>query len=255
MNEAKPKFTGSALRGRQEGPRGSALNFDSRLCRPLRGAPLGSSLRPPTPGSPLARSRRMQISPWLAGGLLLALLSVRLEAKPASQLPQKVRLGLPPGSPSPPRPAEGPKGTERDKRGDFAAAESVQSGVLLPHACLSAGGPAASPACPKRARPGDASSSAGAAGGRRAPRTPRGRGRGGRKAASPHGVPPARPLCAGTGEGEQSRGAVGSRCTAGREPGQPSRQPCRNRAGCPPGKGRPEWGCPRELGASPASRC
>ncbi|XP_075365390.1 C-type natriuretic peptide [Mycteria americana] len=31
----------------------------------------------------------MQISPLLAGGLLLALLSVRLEAKPASQLPQK----------------------------------------------------------------------------------------------------------------------------------------------------------------------
>ncbi|XP_062438274.1 C-type natriuretic peptide [Rhea pennata] len=33
----------------------------------------------------------MQISPLLAGGLLLALLSVRLEAKPAAQLPQKVR--------------------------------------------------------------------------------------------------------------------------------------------------------------------
>ncbi|XP_014801268.1 PREDICTED: C-type natriuretic peptide [Calidris pugnax] len=33
----------------------------------------------------------MQISPLLAGGLLLALLSVRLEAKPASQLPQKPR--------------------------------------------------------------------------------------------------------------------------------------------------------------------
>ncbi|KAM6388954.1 C-type natriuretic peptide [Pluvialis apricaria] len=31
----------------------------------------------------------MQISPLLAGGLLLALLSVRLEAKPASPLPQK----------------------------------------------------------------------------------------------------------------------------------------------------------------------
>ncbi|XP_075573144.1 C-type natriuretic peptide [Pelecanus crispus] len=31
----------------------------------------------------------MQISPLLAGGLLLALLSVSLEAKPASQLPQK----------------------------------------------------------------------------------------------------------------------------------------------------------------------
>lgn len=37
----------------------------------------------------------MQISPVLAGGLLLALLSVGLEAKPASQLPQKVGLSLP----------------------------------------------------------------------------------------------------------------------------------------------------------------
>ncbi|XP_042650893.1 C-type natriuretic peptide [Tyto alba] len=35
----------------------------------------------------------MQISPLLAGGLLLALLSVRLEAKPASQLPQKAARG------------------------------------------------------------------------------------------------------------------------------------------------------------------
>ncbi|XP_074009902.1 C-type natriuretic peptide [Numenius arquata] len=35
----------------------------------------------------------MQISPLLAGGLLLALLSVRLEAKPASQLPQKGSRG------------------------------------------------------------------------------------------------------------------------------------------------------------------
>nr|XP_025973349.1 C-type natriuretic peptide [Dromaius novaehollandiae] len=31
----------------------------------------------------------MHVSPLLAGGLLLALLSARLEAKPASQLPQK----------------------------------------------------------------------------------------------------------------------------------------------------------------------
>ncbi|XP_069720995.1 C-type natriuretic peptide [Phaenicophaeus curvirostris] len=35
----------------------------------------------------------MRISPLLAGGLLLALLSVRLEAKPASQLPQKAPHG------------------------------------------------------------------------------------------------------------------------------------------------------------------
>ncbi|NWX09868.1 ANFD protein, partial [Caloenas nicobarica] len=46
----------------------------------------------------------MQISPLLAGGLLLALLSVRLEAKPASQLPQKVRPELPPALPPLPVP-------------------------------------------------------------------------------------------------------------------------------------------------------
>lgn len=226
MNEAKPKFTGSALRGRQEGPRGSALNFDSCRCRPFRGAPLGSSVRPPIPSSPLARSRRMQISPWLAGGLLLALLSVRLEAKPASQLPQKVRLGLPPGSPSPPRPAEGPKGTGGDMRNDFGAAELVQSGVLLPHAFLSARGPAASPACPKRACPGDASFNPGGCRGTLRVRYLAGWGPE-RAAAcpprSPPSVTPGSPLCAGTGEREQTRSGVGSRCTAGREPGQPSR--------------------------------
>ncbi|NXT25774.1 ANFD protein, partial [Syrrhaptes paradoxus] len=60
----------------------------------------------------------MQISPLLAGGLLLALLSVRLEAKPASQLPQKVQS--PPASPCSPHPAEGPNGTGGgDTWGDF----------------------------------------------------------------------------------------------------------------------------------------
>uniref|UniRef100_A0A493TYT4 Natriuretic peptide C n=1 Tax=Anas platyrhynchos platyrhynchos TaxID=8840 RepID=A0A493TYT4_ANAPP len=55
----------------------------------------------------------MQISPLLAGGLLLALLSVRLEAKPASQLPQKVRLPLPrcsPGGAAPPKSVQRVKG-------------------------------------------------------------------------------------------------------------------------------------------------
>lgn len=69
------------------------------------GAPLRSPV-PPGPPSPLVLPRRMQISPLLAGGLLLALLSVRLEAKPASQLPQKVRLPLPrcsPGGAAPPK--------------------------------------------------------------------------------------------------------------------------------------------------------
>ncbi|NXU89242.1 ANFD protein, partial [Xiphorhynchus elegans] len=61
----------------------------------------------------------MQISPLLAGGLLLALLSVRLEAKPASQLPQKVRLGLLPALPPLPVPLRVPTaqggGREKDR--------------------------------------------------------------------------------------------------------------------------------------------
>uniref|UniRef100_A0A8B9ZG37 Natriuretic peptide C n=1 Tax=Anas platyrhynchos TaxID=8839 RepID=A0A8B9ZG37_ANAPL len=59
----------------------------------------------------------MQISPLLAGGLLLALLSVRLEAKPASQLPQKVRLPLPRCSPGRCSPQKRPKGEGGDVGG------------------------------------------------------------------------------------------------------------------------------------------
>uniref|UniRef100_A0A8C3KTU0 Natriuretic peptide C n=1 Tax=Calidris pygmaea TaxID=425635 RepID=A0A8C3KTU0_9CHAR len=97
MNEAEsPSSLARHFAGGKEGPRGYALNFDSRRSQPPPHQPRGSPWLPaaglplPTPlGPPLARPRRMQISPLLAGGLLLALLSVRLEAKPASQLPQK----------------------------------------------------------------------------------------------------------------------------------------------------------------------
>ncbi|XP_068809934.1 C-type natriuretic peptide [Struthio camelus] len=54
----------------------------------------------------------MQISPLLAGGLLLVLLSVRLEAKPASQLPQKGSRGAAAGSP------EAASAEQRDKERD-----------------------------------------------------------------------------------------------------------------------------------------
>ncbi|XP_042734075.1 C-type natriuretic peptide [Lagopus leucura] len=57
----------------------------------------------------------MQISPVLAGGLLLALLSVGLEAKPASQLPQKASRGAAAAAAAA---AAGPPeaaGAERDK--------------------------------------------------------------------------------------------------------------------------------------------
>ncbi|XP_066412750.1 C-type natriuretic peptide [Molothrus aeneus] len=54
----------------------------------------------------------MQISPLLAGGLLLALLSVRLEAKPASQLPQKASRGSAAAAAAAAGPPEAP---EREK--------------------------------------------------------------------------------------------------------------------------------------------
>ncbi|KAK2530980.1 hypothetical protein Q9966_008840 [Columba livia] len=62
----------------------------------------------------------MQISPLLAGGLLLALLSVRLEAKPASQLPQKASRG---SAAAPPEAA-----AERDKERDKERSSSSSSG-------------------------------------------------------------------------------------------------------------------------------
>ncbi|XP_075274284.1 C-type natriuretic peptide [Opisthocomus hoazin] len=58
----------------------------------------------------------MQISPLLAGGLLLALLSVRLEAKPASQLPQKASRGSAPAA-GPPEAAEREKEREKERSG------------------------------------------------------------------------------------------------------------------------------------------
>ncbi|XP_068880715.1 C-type natriuretic peptide [Aphelocoma coerulescens] len=60
----------------------------------------------------------MQISPLLAGGLLLALLSVRLEAKPASQLPQKASRGSAAAAAAaagPPESAEREKEREKDR--------------------------------------------------------------------------------------------------------------------------------------------
>ncbi|XP_035190543.1 C-type natriuretic peptide [Oxyura jamaicensis] len=59
----------------------------------------------------------MQISPLLAGGLLLALLSVRLEAKPASQLPQKASRGAAAAA-APPEAAGAERDKERDKDKD-----------------------------------------------------------------------------------------------------------------------------------------
>ncbi|XP_063264061.1 C-type natriuretic peptide [Prinia subflava] len=62
----------------------------------------------------------MQISPLLAGGLLLALLSVRLEAKPASQLPQKASRGSAAAAAAaagPPEAAERDKEREKERSG------------------------------------------------------------------------------------------------------------------------------------------
>uniref|UniRef100_A0A8C2TT62 C-type natriuretic peptide n=1 Tax=Coturnix japonica TaxID=93934 RepID=A0A8C2TT62_COTJA len=61
----------------------------------------------------------MQISPVLAGGLLLALLSVGLEAKPASQLPQKSSfpLGFVGGGGAGPREAREARAETRPRAG------------------------------------------------------------------------------------------------------------------------------------------
>ncbi|XP_061862145.1 C-type natriuretic peptide [Colius striatus] len=59
----------------------------------------------------------MQISPLLAGGLLLALLSVRLEAKPASQLPQKASRGSAAAAGPPEAAAEREKEREKERGG------------------------------------------------------------------------------------------------------------------------------------------
>ncbi|XP_067157848.1 C-type natriuretic peptide [Apteryx mantelli] len=60
----------------------------------------------------------MQISPLLAGGLLLALLSVRLEAKPASQLPQKGSRGAAAAAAAAAAGSPEAAGAERDKERD-----------------------------------------------------------------------------------------------------------------------------------------
>ncbi|KAM9184181.1 C-type natriuretic peptide [Mergus octosetaceus] len=60
----------------------------------------------------------MQISPLLAGGLLLALLSVRLEAKPASQLPQKASRGAAAAAAAAAAAPPEAAGAERDKERD-----------------------------------------------------------------------------------------------------------------------------------------
>ncbi|XP_064021160.1 C-type natriuretic peptide [Pogoniulus pusillus] len=124
MNEAEsPSSVARHFAGGRRGPRGSALNFGSRQCRPLPGAPLGSAL---PSRSPLARFRRMQISPLLAGGLLLALLSVGLEAKPVSQLPQKASRGS--AAAGPPEAAAAEREKEREKERSSSSGSSGSSG-------------------------------------------------------------------------------------------------------------------------------
>ncbi|XP_055673638.1 C-type natriuretic peptide [Falco peregrinus] len=68
----------------------------------------------------------MQISPLLAGGLLLALLSVRLEAKPASQLPQKASRGSAAAAAA--AAAGPPEAAEREKERDKERSGSGSSG-------------------------------------------------------------------------------------------------------------------------------
>ncbi|XP_055580077.1 C-type natriuretic peptide [Falco cherrug] len=67
----------------------------------------------------------MQISPLLAGGLLLALLSVRLEAKPSSQLPQKASRGSAAAAAAAAGP---PEAAEREKERDKERSGSGSSG-------------------------------------------------------------------------------------------------------------------------------
>lgn len=184
----------------------------------------------------------MQISPLLAGGLLLALLSVRLEAKPASQLPQKVWLELPPGSPSSPRPAEGPNGAGGRHGVTSGGQSQYKAGSSFLVGFLSARGPLASPDCPKRACPGDVSPKPGAGGGRSVPRAPMGSGLG-RVAVCSLASPRDAPFVLGSGEGEQSQ----SRCTVGRvrsqsPPGSPAQTGV---PGASPGEGAPQIGVPR----------
>ncbi|XP_040469505.1 C-type natriuretic peptide [Falco naumanni] len=73
----------------------------------------------------------MQISPLLAGGLLLALLSVRLEAKPASQLPQKASRGSAAAAAAaaagPPEAAEREKERDKERSGSGSSGEAREA--------------------------------------------------------------------------------------------------------------------------------
>uniref|UniRef100_A0A8C4KI36 Natriuretic peptide C n=1 Tax=Dromaius novaehollandiae TaxID=8790 RepID=A0A8C4KI36_DRONO len=84
----------------------------------------------------------MHVSPLLAGGLLLALLSARLEAKPASQLPQKVRQAAA-------RPGGAPRG-RGGHRGRRQGASPWGGGVLGPSLLLRPI-PGTTPGCVSRA--------------------------------------------------------------------------------------------------------
>ncbi|XP_054690797.1 C-type natriuretic peptide [Grus americana] len=70
----------------------------------------------------------MQISPLLAGGLLLALLSVRLEAKPASQLPQKASRGSAAAAGPPEAAAAAEREKEREKERSSGSSSSSGGG-------------------------------------------------------------------------------------------------------------------------------
>ncbi|KAM6127319.1 C-type natriuretic peptide [Phoenicopterus ruber ruber] len=73
----------------------------------------------------------MQISPLLAGGLLLALLSVRLEAKPASQLPQKASRGSAAAAAAaagPPEAAAAEREKEKEKEKERSSGSSSGGG-------------------------------------------------------------------------------------------------------------------------------
>ncbi|XP_027606894.2 translation initiation factor IF-2 [Pipra filicauda] len=55
---------GCGKKRRQEGPRGSALNFDSRRSRPLPGAALGSPLPPRLPSRPAPQDADLILAGW-----------------------------------------------------------------------------------------------------------------------------------------------------------------------------------------------
>ncbi|KAM6258233.1 C-type natriuretic peptide [Porphyrio hochstetteri] len=70
----------------------------------------------------------MQISPLLAGGLVLALLSVRLEAKPASPLPQKASRGSAAAAGPPEAAAAREKEREKERSGSGSSSSTSSGG-------------------------------------------------------------------------------------------------------------------------------